>query len=296
MLVVMDLIVIYIALALFGLCLGSFAGASVWRIRARQLIKEKSDGEKVDEKEFKQLNKLTKHKINDDRSQCLNCSYTLKWYDLMPLVSWLILRGKCRKCKKSIGWMEPLVELGVAGAFVASFIFWPFGLSNGLEIARFILWLMSIVGLAILFIYDKKWFILPDIANFTVIGLGLASSIIVVLGSVDKISAIYSILGSLLILSGLYYVLFIISKGKWIGFGDIKLGLGLSLLLEDWKLAFIALFLANAIGCLLVIPFLVSGKLKRNSHIPFGPLLIIGSIIAMLAGYYLMNLCFYGLY
>jgi len=81
----------------------------------------------------------------------------------------------------------------------------------------------------------------------------------------------------------------------WIGFGDIKLGLGLALLLADWRLAFIALFAANLIGCLIVLPAMAMKKLKRNSHVPFGPLLIAGFVIAGLAGNYLMSLYFYNL-
>jgi prepilin signal peptidase PulO-like enzyme (type II secretory pathway) len=92
-----------------------------------------------------------------------------------------------------------------------------------------------------------------------------------------------------LILSGLYFALYQISKGKWVGFGDVKLGLGLALLLADWRFAFIALFAANLIGCIIVLPSMARGKLKRDSHVPFGPLLIIGSIIALLAGNYLIS-------
>jgi prepilin signal peptidase PulO-like enzyme (type II secretory pathway) len=79
-------------------------------------------------------------------------------------------------------------------------------------------------------------------------------------------------------------MLYKISKGKWIGFGDIKLGLGLALLLGDYRLAFLAIFAANLIGCIIVIPGMTMGKLKRDSHVPFGPLLILGTIVAQLAG------------
>jgi len=291
----MNQIIIYIALILSGLCLGSFAGASVWRLRARQLKQDKAAGEKIDEEEYKHLNKLTKHKFKNDRSQCLNCSYYLKWYDLIPVLSWVMLLGKCRKCHKPIGWTELLVEIGLATFFALSYFFWPFSIDSGLEILRFVLWLMSGVVLAILFIYDKKWALLPNIANFSLIGLGLLSSLISILVASDKVGATYNILGAALILSGLYYLLYIISKGKWIGFGDIKLGLGLALLLADWKLAFVALFSANMVGCLLVLPPMIVGKLKRDSHIPFGPLLIIGLAIAMLFGKQIIDLYMYNI-
>jgi prepilin signal peptidase PulO-like enzyme (type II secretory pathway) len=291
----MEQFVIYLALILSGLCLGSFAGASMWRLRARQLVQDKSDGEHVNPDEYSHLKKLTQASIFGDRSRCLHCSYTLKWYDMIPLVSWLSLGGKCRKCRKPIGYLEPLIELGVMAFFVVSYAFWPYPLSNSLEIARLILWLIAGVGLAIMFAYDTKWFLLPDRVNFIVIGIGLLSAFLVVMGAYDKPNAIMEIIGSILILSGIYWALYVISKGKWIGFGDIKLGLGLALLLADWKLAFIALFAANLIGCIIVLPAMIAGKLKRNSHVPFGPLLITGFIFAGLAGNYLINIYFYGL-
>jgi len=295
MIVLMEQFVIYLTLIIFGLCLGSFAGASIWRLRARQLVQDKADGEHIDQNEYKRLHKLTESSLINDHSQCLNCSYKLRWYDLIPLLSWLALGGKCRKCRKPIGYLEPLIELGVAIFFVASYAFWPYPLSSGLEVARLVLWLIASVGLAILFAYDTIWSLLPDQITFTVIGIGVCSAFIAIIGSNDKVGALLSVLGSILILSGIYWMIYIISKGMWIGFGDIKLGLGLALLLADWRLAFLALFAANFVGCLIVLPAMLIGKLKRNSRIPFGPLLIVGFAIAGLAGNYIISLYFYNL-
>lgn len=275
---------IYLALILSGLCMGSFAGASVWRLRARQLAGDKLDGQEVDIKEFKKLNKLNKTSITKDHSRCLNCSYYLKWYDLIPIISWLTLGGKCRKCRKPIGYMEPVIELSVMLFFVLSFALWPYPLTSTFDIARLVLWLVAGVGLAIMFVYDAKWFLLPDVVNFSVIGVGFLSSLIVTLSSTDKVGVLINIAGSIFLLCGIYLMLYIVSKGAWIGFGDVKLGLGLALLLVDWKLSFIALFSANLIGCLIVLPAMISGKLKRNSHVPFGPLLIAGFILAGIVG------------
>ena len=131
--------------------------------------------------------------------------------------------------------------------------------------------------------------------NFKQYIFSLFNALIIIIGAQDKLETILSIIGSVLILSGLYWILYKISHGKWIGFGDIKLGLGLALLLADWRLAFIALFAANLIGCLIVLPAMIAGKLKRDSHVPFGPLLIVGFVIAGLAGSYLLNIFFYSL-
>jgi len=290
MIVLMEQFTIYLALILVGLCLGSFAGALTWRLRAKQLEQDKADNEPIDQNEYKQLKKLMKVSIANDRSQCLHCTYALKWYDLIPLFSWLSLGGRCRKCRKPIGYLEPLIELGVAIFFVSSYFFWPYSLTSFLEIARLILWLIAGVGLATLFAYDAKWFLLPNKLNFSIIGIGAISATLVVAGSYDKISALFEIAGSIMILSGMYLFLYLLSRGKWIGFGDVKLGLGLALLLADWKLAFVALFAANLIGCLVILPAMIMGRLKRNSHVPFGPLLIAGFVIAGLFGSYIINL------
>jgi len=288
-------IIYYIALAVLGLCLGSFAGASVWRLRARQLEEDKKIGEHVEKSEYNRLEKLTKHKLSSDRSMCLNCGYKLEWYDMIPLVSWLFLGGKCRKCHKKIGYLEPLIELGVAMFFVLSFMFWPYPLQTGLQITRLVIWLVAGVPLAILFVYDAKWFILDRAINTTVVVLGLCSSAILLISTSFSMDTMLSMVGSVLILGGLYYVLFKVSGGKWVGGGDPRLGLGLGLLLVDWKLAFIALFVANLVGTLLVLPGMLTGKLNRDSRVPFGPLLIIGFVIAGLAGSWLLNLFFYSL-
>lgn len=274
----------YVGLVLFGLVFGSFAGASVWRLRARQLVTDKKTGQAYDHAEYKKLLKLTKNKTSQDHSQCLYCGYQLRWYDLVPLVSWLVLKGKCRQCRRPIGLMEPLIEIGMAAFFVGSYVLWPYPLVTPVEIAALGLWLAAGVGLAILFAYDSKWYLLPDPVNYAVIGLGLVSAAVTVIFSHDPIATLLTTAGAIAILSGVYYALYMVSRGGWIGFGDVKLGLGLGLLLADFRLAFIALFAANLLGCLIVIPGLASGKLKRTSRVPFGPLLIAGTVVGKLAG------------
>ncbi|HUC96529.1 MAG TPA: prepilin peptidase [Candidatus Saccharimonadales bacterium] len=286
----MEQVLVYLILVLVGLCMGSFAGATVWRLRARQLVQDNKAGEKVDLVEYKRLNKLTKNSLMKDHSVCLNCSYKLKWYDLIPLISWISLGGRCRKCRKPIGYFEPLLEIGVGLFFVLSYAFWPNSINTSLEITQFVIWLASGVGLAILFAYDYKWSILPDIINYVVIGLGLISALLVIASSTDRLHTLINIVGSVAILSGLYLLIYIVSSGKWIGFGDVKLCLGMSLLLADWQLAFIALFASNFIGSLAVMPGLITKKLKGNSHVPFGPLLIAGFVFAGLFGPYIVNL------
>lgn len=276
----MEQTIIIIGLALVGLVMGSFAGASLWRLRARQLVEDKAEGEKVDKKEFKMLEPLSKVRLSTDRSMCLHCGHHLKWYDLIPLFSWVATGGKCRYCHKKIGWFEPLIEIGVAVFFVTSYIFWPETIQTIPQMAYFTLWLIAGVFLAVLFAYDLKWSILPNRAMFPLIGVAAVAALFNIFGSLDPVGMLVSVVIAAFLLSGLYLILWIVSKGQWIGFGDVKLGLALALLLVDWKLAFLALFAANLIGCLIVIPGLLSGKLSRGTHVPFGPLLILGAVVA----------------
>lgn len=282
----MIVISIAIVCGVFGLVLGSFAGAQVWRLRARQLVADKKAGESYNKAEYKKLSPLLKGKKQQDRSRCLSCGHQLGLRDLIPLISWLSTRGRCRYCGKRIGYFEPLVELSLAVAFMVSFLVWPWHLA-GLQWVLFAVWCVSLVALIMLVAYDIKWRILPD---FLTVSYGLVSLVFVALRYfiVNDVN-LYSLAIALVIMSGVYGVLYLISKGKWIGLGDVKLGVGLGLILASWQTAFVGLFLANLIGCVLVIPGLASKKLKANSEIAFGPLLALGSFISFFVGARIMD-------
>ena len=267
-----------ILIGILGAAFGSFAGAQVWRLRARQLVEDKKAGEKVSAKELKKLSPLLK-KASKDRSRCLSCGQVLAWYDLIPLVSWLSLRGKCRYCKKFIGWTEFLLEVGMAALFALSVFLWPMPLASFWQIMMLALWLAALVLLAILFVYDLRWLLLPDIVNIPFIVLGAVFASVKLYLSSDFTSTLTSLLGAVFVLSGIYLLFSKARYGEdktWVGFGDVKLGLGLSLFLGNWLLAFAALFAANLIGTILVLPSMLTGKLRGNSRISFGPLLIAG--------------------
>lgn len=280
----MNEFVVYLALVLFGATFGSYAAATVWRLRAKQLQYDKDHKEPYDKKEYSRLKKLLGKGALKDRSCCLECGYELKWYDLIPIISWVSLKGKCRSCKHTIGWFELISELSMVAFFVGSYAFWPFELASGLAIAQFALWLIAGVIMGILFAYDAKWFLLPDRLTIALAVVGAASVGIAAAGSSDPMQVVLSAAGSVGVLAGIYGVLFLVSQGRWVGFGDVKLGVGLGLLVMDWQLALVALFLANFIGCLIVLPLLASKKLKRNAHIPFGPMLIAGAVLAWFFG------------
>lgn len=285
----MNELVVYLALILLGACFGSFAGATVWRLRAKQLAYDKAHKEPYDHKEYNRLKKLLGKKTLQDRSRCLHCSYELKWYDLIPIVSWVSLKGKCRSCKHPIGKFELIIELGVVAYFVLSYVLWPGSIAAPLEIAHFVLWLIAGVIMAVLFAYDAKWFLLPDKYTIALAVVGAAIVGVSAAQTQDVGTTLLTALGSVGVLGGLYAVLYAVSQGRWVGFGDVKLGVGLGLLLVDWQLAIVALFLANLIGCLIVIPLLATKKIKRNAHIPFGPMLISGAILAWLFGWTILE-------
>jgi prepilin signal peptidase PulO-like enzyme (type II secretory pathway) len=277
----------YIIVAVAGLIFGSFAGAYVWRLRAKQLIEDKKQGEEYDKKEYRRLEVLTKANVASDRSRCLECGHRLHWFDLIPLISWVSTGGRCRYCKKSIGRFEPLMELGTALLFVLAYHFWAISYATSWPLL--VAWVVTIVLMMILLAYDAKWFLLPNRVMFVLIGVSLLISGWNIVHSLDPMSAFLSTLGAIVILSGLYLLIWVISKGAWVGFGDVKLGLALGLLLGDWQLAFLALFLANLLGVIAIMPGLLSKKISRGTHIPFGPFLIAGFFIALFFGHQIIG-------
>ena len=278
-------------LVLLGLIAGSLAGAQVWRLRLRQLTEDKKTGEPVNAAEYRSLKKLAGKQLSDDRSLCLHCGHTLAWYDLLPLVSWMSTRGMCRYCHKPIGTFEPSIEIAVAVVYVVSYLFWPAPLQGPIAWAAFVVYLVMIVLLAILCSYDLKWFLLPNRINaaFAVVA-ALFTGLFLTSQSLFDAAAILSIAGALIILPGLYAALYYYSRwrrgedGTWVGFGDVKLAIGLALWLHDWQLALVAIVCANLLGTIVVTPALLMHRASRTTRVPFGPFLIVGSLIAFLRG------------
>lgn len=267
----------------FGASIGSFSGATIWRIRARDLSHNITQIKK-DKSELKKIGFLSQTKITQDRSRCLSCKHQLSAWDMIPILSWLWLRGKCRYCKKPIGKFEFWIEIFTALYFFLSFTFWPYGFDGSYQISMFVLWLIIGTCLIIIGGYDAKWYEIPARLMYATIGLCIVWATLVAYNNGLGLITLYSIVGSVAILSGVYLLIFFISKGKWIGFGDVELGLALALLLADWKLSFIALFMANFIGTAIVLPGLLSKKISRNNSMPFGPLFIAGFIVAYFWG------------
>jgi prepilin signal peptidase PulO-like enzyme (type II secretory pathway) len=262
---------IQLILFLFGLTFGSFVNALVWRLHEQSKVK----------KPRKDLS------ITKGRSQCVNCGHTLSAVDLIPVLSWLSLGGKCRYCKKPISAQYPAVELLVASLFVLSYSFWPYA-QDGLFVGAFISWLATVVVLLALLVYDARWMILPN--RLVAIVSGLATALIVFLGIAQSNPGVVVIAAvSAGLLFGLFYGLFQISKGRWIGGGDVKLAPALGLLAGTPAKAALLIFIASVVGTIITLPMLYSKKLKKNSQIPFGPLLIIAAVVVFLFGEALIN-------
>lgn len=268
------------ALLLLGVVLGSFAGAQVWRVRARQLRTDKQTGHPYDKHEWRQLRVLLQGTLRDDRSRCLQCGHVLAWYDLLPVVSWLSTGGRCRYCQQFIGWFELVMELVLGVGLALSYLVWPWALPASSLL--FAVWVVVALVLMILAAYDAKWQLLPDPLNYGLMVLG-ALFVLVRVMTLHDIDFV-SLTGAVALLAGLYGGLYAISRGAWIGFGDVKLCVGLALLLGDWRLAFMTLFFSNMLGCIIVLPGLARGQLNTRSQVPFGPLLIIGCVISLLFG------------
>lgn len=281
----MENTLVLLALVCFGVTFGSFAGAQVWRLRASQLTQDKRAGLDIDEREYKRLAPLVGHKTLDDRSRCLECHQQLRWYDLVPVISWLSTGGKCRYCHKSIGWFEITIESATSLLLVLSYPYWPLNLVTPLELMLFFVWICSCVPLVVLFFYDLKWQILP--LRYNIAYIVIATIMLMIRSMVSEVD-IFSTIGAVAILGGLYALLYAISK-NWVGDADRILGIGLGLILADWRLAFIALFIANLTGCIVVLFGMIAGKVDRKSSIALGPLLIIGTLVSFFFGHQIIE-------
>jgi len=259
-----DFIILYLAAFIFGSIFGSFACCQAWRIH------EKSKG----------------HKLGS-RSVCISCGKKLKWYDNLPIISWLMLRGKCRNCHEKIGKAEILSELGLGLVFfaitykyfsgfetVASFFSSPVELM----VQPLILLVASIIYWIVL-VYDAKWSELPVV-------LMLIEIPFAIIFQLAKGGDLISIAIGTGFLSGLYYLLYFFSKEKAVGGGDWILCISIAIFLGRWEFAVIELFLSNLSASFAAVPQTLSRKKKQ---IPFGPFLIISLLVILLVSEYLLK-------
>ncbi len=254
-------------LIVLGLAFGSFVNALVWRLH---------------EQSKKSKFKKTELSILKGRSMCTHCGHMLGWKDLLPVVSFISLKGKCRYCKISVGFHYILVELLTALLFATSYVVWPHQLDTAAQVGAYSAFLGFVMVATALSLSDIKWMILP---TRLVYWLGFFAVLFVVLSAVDQASftpVISGLLGSIGF-GGFFYVLYQLSQGKWIGGGDVRLGFVLGFIL-GWQGSIIGLTVATYLALLMVLLLLFMGKYHRKMRVPFGPFLLLGAYFALLWG------------
>ncbi|HVS79131.1 MAG TPA: prepilin peptidase [Candidatus Saccharimonadales bacterium] len=263
--------VIIIALFLLGLAAGSFVNALVWRLREQQNTKKTQSKPNLS--------------IVNGRSMCPNCRHVLAWYDLIPIISWLALRGRCRYCGQAISIQYPLVELAGGVVFGGSYWFWPQTVHQNGQWILLAAWLAAFVGLLALAVCDLRWMLLPNKILYPALLVAVVGRVAYIAAYAPrKPHALAMWLGSVAIASGVFWLLYTISQGKWIGYGDVRLGLVTGTLLAYPGTSFLMIFLASALGSLSVVPELAKGQKTMASRLPYGPFLIAATVVCVVFG------------
>lgn len=250
----------------FGLAIGSFLNAVIYRL-------EKGES------------------ALRGRSYCPHCKHQLVWYDLIPLLSFVLLKGRCRYCQGKISLQYPLVELAAGFLFVAVFWFgipWPGQGVDNLTKLSFqqvlgLLYFWAVVStLIVIFVYDLKHFLIPDKILLLAIGIVALWKIFEFLEIETPVPLITSLLAGFGA-SAFFLAVYLVSQGRWMGFGDVKLAFLLGLFL-GWPFILVALFAAFCLGAIVGLVLIAFKKKGLKSEVPFAPFLIIGTAIAFFFG------------
>ena len=232
------------AVVLFGLVIGSFLNVVIVRVPAGRSLWR-------------------------PRSACPRCSALLSWYDNIPVLSFLVLRGRCRTCGVPIAWRYPIVEAVTAVALVLAYL--AFG-----PTAEFVVASVLLAALIAISAIDLQHLLIPDVITLPGILVGLVANV-----ATGRMSWIDSVLG-ITLASGLFLAIILVSRGG-MGGGDLKLGAMLGAFL-GWKALLFALFVAVILGGVLGIALVASGLRGRKDAVPFGPFLAVGGAMALFWG------------
>lgn len=228
--------------------------------------------------------------VVSEPSHCPNCRKKLHWYELIPLFSFAVQMGKCRGCGQRISLQYPLVELftGVFFALAYSTLFFSSGLENAdfLTLLKFG-WRLLVVGFfIIIFVYDFKTYIIPNQFIYPAVALAFVYNAVVhFLRPCDFSLAcpVWNNFFAAAIGFGFFFLLIVLSKGRWMGGGDAKLAIFMGLVL-GWPKILAALFLAFFVGSIVGLTLIAFRKKGLQSQIPFGPLLAGASLVVMFFG------------
>ncbi|MBI4599681.1 prepilin peptidase [Candidatus Uhrbacteria bacterium] len=258
----------YVIIFILGTIIGSFLNAVIWRIHASQSVVR-------------------------GRSKCVRCTHELSPGDLIPIVSFVLLGGRCRYCKKAISWQYPLVEFGMGILFVLSYAHFFGSVSGGIvqalllgsdmgAIAALVRVLVFFAVLTVLFVYDARWGLVPDSVTLPAIPIALLINLFVFS------SPWVSLLVAGLVGGGFFTLQYVVSKGVWIGGGDIRLGALMGVMLGFPEILY-ALFIAYSVGACVAIVLLSLKKKGMKSEMPFGPFLCGATAIMLLYGEQIIN-------
>jgi prepilin signal peptidase PulO-like enzyme (type II secretory pathway) len=199
----------------------------------------------------------------------MTCGHALAWYDNIPLVSFSVLRGKCRHCAASLSWQYPIIE------GVTALVFILIAVHSGITWMTVFAWGIGMMMISIA-VYDARWSLLPDNFSYALAGFGAVYAIL------QGVAWPELLLGAAAGL-GFFGAQFTLSRGRWVGSGDIFLGGALGVFL-GWRMLGLALLLSYFIGALVAAILLLTKKQTSQSSIPFGPYLVLGGFFAWLYG------------
>jgi prepilin signal peptidase PulO-like enzyme (type II secretory pathway) len=255
------MILIYIFTFIFGLCIGSFINALVYRLNENL-------------------------PIGKARSICPKCKKQLRWFDNIPLLSFIFLRGKCHFCHEKISWQYPLVELATGILFLAfPILLFPNNilLFGSFTFCLYYFYCLAITAVLVLvFVYDLKYSIIPDVVMLPAIAVALIAEILLLVSNFS-LANLSTLLFSAIIGGGWFALQYFLSKGRWCGGGDIRLGILMGLILP-WPHILTALALAYVLGALVSLPLLIFKKKKMKSEIPFGIFLVPATLVVIFWG------------
>ena len=239
----------YLAFIIFGSLWGSFANVCIYRLPENKSV-------------------IT------GRSSCPNCKNKIPWYDNIPLLSFILLMGKCRLCKKPIDLQYFIVELISAISFVSIYYFF------GLTLVALLLLILSIFFIIIFFI-DLKHFIIPNELTFPLMIIGFIKSFDPNLNQTIFPNYINSLIGGVFGYLIIWLIIFFykkVRKKEGMGLGDAKLMAVIGFWFGWVSIPFV-IFISSVVALILVIPSLINQSRKMSSEIPFGPYIIIGCIL-----------------
>jgi len=244
---------------IFGLIVGSFINVVVYRLNLAE-------------------------SFTTGRSKCPHCKELIKWYDNIPLLSFILLKFRCRNCKEKISYQYPLIEFwtGVIFALIGAKYFSAYDVSTW---TATIYYLGVASALMAIFVYDFLYMEIPGLVLWPAIGWAVAFNLLLDWNNMNSANSIFDSLTYSGILAAFaafafFFLMVAGSKEKWMGMGDAYLVIFLGLVL-GWPKILLALILSFSIGALVGIVLIMLKKKKMQSQIPFAPFLVIGTFLAI---------------